>query len=87
MLGFYFCFCQAKQKQALLESNLPGIHLMTDEKVKRKEFALGLLFTFSDGIHSTKPVLPKEFLRQYFWHMKKLHCSFLCLPKETACPE
>jgi hypothetical protein len=48
MLGFYFCFCQAKQKQALLESNLPGIHLMTDEKVKRKEFALGLLFTFSD---------------------------------------
>ena len=37
-IGSYLCLYQAKWKQALLESNLPGIHLMTDEKVKRKEF-------------------------------------------------
>ena len=29
---------QAKRKQALLESNLPGISLMTDEKVKMKGY-------------------------------------------------
>jgi hypothetical protein len=28
--------CRAKRKQALLESNLPGLHLITDENVKAK---------------------------------------------------
>ncbi len=39
---FYTCvsylqslFCQVKRKQALLESNLPGIHLMADKNVKQ----------------------------------------------------
>ena len=31
---------QAKRKQALLESNLSGIHLMSDEKVKTKELSI-----------------------------------------------
>jgi len=43
--------CQAKRKWALLESNPPGIHLMTDEKVKRKGGSvLGLLLLFQKSL-------------------------------------
>jgi hypothetical protein len=30
--------CQIKRKQALLGINLSGIYLMSDEKVKRKDY-------------------------------------------------
>ncbi len=39
-------FYQFKRKWALLESNLPGIKLMTDKNIKYKEFFRELLCYF-----------------------------------------
>jgi len=47
-------FYQVRWKQALLESNLSGIHLMTDEKVNRKEFYFRTPLTFSEVIMPSK---------------------------------
>ena len=53
---FYILYLlyQVKRKQALLESNLSGIHLMTDEKVKRKEFCFRTPLTFSEVFMPSK---------------------------------
>ena len=45
---------QVKRKQALLESNLSGIYLMTDEKVKRREFCFRTPLTFSEVFMPSK---------------------------------
>jgi len=49
-----FLCCQAKRKRALLESNPPGIYLMTDEKVKRKGVPFRDSFYFFRSLYAFK---------------------------------
>jgi len=44
-----FILYQVKRKQALLESNLSGIHLMADENVDKRSSEIETPFIFSEA--------------------------------------